>query len=158
MIRVNTNLRGIALFLILPSTAPASTWYVNGISGNNANDCKSPTAACKTIGHAITLATSGDSIMVAPALSGNKASVQCVCQCATEGGGIFSEGGTVVINDSAISANAGSASCSFPRGGFCHSDGGGIFNANGTMMISESTINGNSANESGGIDTRDADD
>ena len=57
-----------ALFLTLPPIASASTtWYVNGVSGSNSNNCRSPTTACKTIGHAIALAHSGDSIMVAAA-------------------------------------------------------------------------------------------
>jgi len=67
MNRVHTRLLGIALFLTLAPTVPASTWYVNGTSGNNANDCKSPTTACKTIGDAISRAASGDSVMVSAA-------------------------------------------------------------------------------------------
>jgi nitrous oxidase accessory protein NosD len=45
----------------------ATTRYVNGGSGSNANSCTSSSTACKTIGHAISLAASGDSIMVAAA-------------------------------------------------------------------------------------------
>src|SRR5215469_6127130 len=67
MNRIHTGLLGIALFLAVAPTSPANTWHVNGISGNNANDCKSPTTACKTIGHAISLAASRDSIVVAAA-------------------------------------------------------------------------------------------
>ena len=53
---------------LLGSAARASTtWYVNGVSGSDTNNCLSPTNACKTIGHAISLASSGDSIMVAAA-------------------------------------------------------------------------------------------
>ena len=62
------SLMPLAVFLVLTSTALASsTWYVNGVSGSNNNNCKSPQTACKTIGHAISLAHSGDSIMVAAA-------------------------------------------------------------------------------------------
>jgi hypothetical protein len=62
------NLPLLAVFLALTSTALArSTWYVNGVSGSDGNACTSPTTACKTIGHAISLASSGDSIMVAAA-------------------------------------------------------------------------------------------
>src|SRR5713101_4250929 len=57
-----------AVFLALGSTALATTtWYVNGVSGSDSNACTSPTSACKTIGHAISLAVSGDSVMVAAA-------------------------------------------------------------------------------------------
>src|SRR5215472_9938758 len=44
-----------------------TTWYVNGVSGKDSNNCKSPTTACKTIGHAISLAASGDTVKVAAA-------------------------------------------------------------------------------------------
>jgi len=40
---------------------------VNGGSGSDSNNCKSATTACKTIGNAISLAHSGDTIMVASA-------------------------------------------------------------------------------------------
>jgi hypothetical protein len=57
-----------ALFLCLTPLAMASTtWHVNGISGSDSNECKSSTSACKTIGHAISLAAPGDSIMIAAA-------------------------------------------------------------------------------------------
>ena len=55
------------LLLALAQFASATTWYVNGVAGNNTNNCLSPTSACKTIVHAISLALSSDSIMVAPA-------------------------------------------------------------------------------------------
>jgi hypothetical protein len=57
-----------AVLVALASAAMASTtWYVNGVSGNDGNGCIFATTACKTIGHAISLATSGDSIKVAAA-------------------------------------------------------------------------------------------
>ena len=65
MNRIQTSLLLIALFLSLAPTALASaTWYVNGMSGSDGNACSSPTNACKTIGHAISLASSGDSTIV----------------------------------------------------------------------------------------------
>src|SRR5262252_894523 len=58
----------LLLIPFLVSAALASTtWYVNGVNGSDSNNCKSATTACKTIGHAISLASSGDSIMVAAA-------------------------------------------------------------------------------------------
>ena len=57
-----------ALLLILAPFAMASTtWYVDGVNGNDNNDCKTPQTACKTIGHAISLTANGDTISVAAA-------------------------------------------------------------------------------------------
>jgi hypothetical protein len=65
-----SNLLLLALSLALVPTALASsTWYVDGVNGSDNNNCKSRQHACKTIGHAISLASSGDSIMVAAATS-----------------------------------------------------------------------------------------
>jgi len=66
-IRIFINLLAVALFLALAPAALASTWYVDGVNGNDNNDCKSWKHACQTIGHAISLASSGDTIKVAPA-------------------------------------------------------------------------------------------
>jgi len=58
----------LVLFLaIVPNAFASSNWYVDGVHGNDGNDCMSFHLACKTIGHAITLASSGDSILVASA-------------------------------------------------------------------------------------------
>jgi len=57
-----------ALFVALaPAALASNTWYVDGVNGNDNNDCKTAQTACQTIGHAISLASSQDSIMVAPA-------------------------------------------------------------------------------------------
>ena len=46
------------LFLTLTSTVLASnTWYADGVNGNDADDCQTVLTACKTIGHAISLAS-----------------------------------------------------------------------------------------------------
>jgi len=55
------------MVLFLAPMAWASTWYTDGANGRDDNDCKSAQTACKTIGHAISLASSGDSIRVAAA-------------------------------------------------------------------------------------------
>ena len=58
----------LSLFLVLaPAAMAATTWYVDGVNGSDKNDCKTPQTACKTIKHAISLTSSGDSIMVAAA-------------------------------------------------------------------------------------------
>lgn len=67
MNHIHTSLLVIGLFFALAPTGLASTWYVKGVRGNDSNDCKSSLTACKTIGHAISLASWGDSIVVAAA-------------------------------------------------------------------------------------------
>jgi hypothetical protein len=57
----------LAVSLALAPTALATTWYVNGATGSDSNNCLSPTTACKTIGHAISLASPGGSIIVTAA-------------------------------------------------------------------------------------------
>ena len=39
----NTRLMIMVLSLVLTPAALASTWYVNGVSGSNSNNCTSPT-------------------------------------------------------------------------------------------------------------------
>jgi predicted outer membrane repeat protein len=58
----------IALFLVVaPAALASSVWYVNGNNGRDSNDCKTSKTACSTIGHAIALSASGDSITIAAA-------------------------------------------------------------------------------------------
>jgi hypothetical protein len=68
MTRICRNLLTSALVLgHLPIALASTTLYVNGASGSDTNDCVSVQTACKTIGHAISVASSGDSIIVAAA-------------------------------------------------------------------------------------------
>jgi len=68
MNRIHTNLLLIILSVILaPAAAASTTWYVDGVDGSDTNNCLAAHTACKTIGHAISRAVSGDSIMVAAA-------------------------------------------------------------------------------------------
>ena len=58
----------LALFLAMaPAALASNTWYVDGVNGSDVHDCLTAQTACKTIGHAISRAVSGDSIMVAAA-------------------------------------------------------------------------------------------
>ncbi len=45
-----------------------TTWYVNGATGNDANDCLSSGTACETIGAAVTKASNADLIQIAPGI------------------------------------------------------------------------------------------
>ena len=135
-----------AFFLALVPTALASnTWYVDGVNGQDYNNCSSPQTACKTIGHAISLASSGDSIMVAAAtytenltirfslnILGANASTTIV-----DGGGKAS-----VVTIPSSSAHVTLSQLTIRNGSA--QNGGGINNS-GTLTISNSTISGNQA-------------
>jgi hypothetical protein len=145
------NLSLATLFLALAPTALASTkWYVDGQHGRDNNNCKSPQRACKTIGHAISLAHSGDSTMVAAATytenlfinfslkmigSGAKTTI-------IDGGGV-----NTVVTISSANAHVTLSKLTIRNG--LASQGGGI-NNNGTLTINNSTISGNIASDAGG--------
>src|SRR5580693_9069400 len=57
----------LTLFAAVPTALASSKWYVDGVNGNDHNDCESRQHACKTISNAISLTLPGDSIFVAPA-------------------------------------------------------------------------------------------
>jgi hypothetical protein len=157
---------------LLGSVAWASTtWYVNGVTGTDSNNCKSLSTACKTIGHAISLASSGDSIMIGAAtytdtltininlkVIGSGASTTIV-----DGAGanvfffpstativtlsmltISGANGDGVANNGTLTINNSTISGNVTGGG------SGIHN-NGTLTINNSTISGNSAKVGGGI-------
>ena len=61
---MRSKLSTLWLLILFPTPmAWAGTWYVNGVGGGDGNSCMSSETACKTIGHAISLASSGDSII-----------------------------------------------------------------------------------------------
>jgi hypothetical protein len=140
-------LAALTLFAFLSPALASTTWYVNGVTGSNNNDCKSPTTACKTIMHAIVLASSGDSISVAAAIYPE--SVQVPIGLTIVGAGaaktIIDAGGVgqgivvgvgfktkVVLSRMTIRNSRATA------------DGGGIYNCFGTLTIRDSIISGNS--------------
>jgi hypothetical protein len=142
------------LFLTLaPAALASTTWFVDGVNGSDSNDCTSATTGCKTIGHAINLAASGDSIMVAPAtysenlmirfslnIAGASASTTII-----DGGGVA----TVVF----ITAGQVTLSGVTIRNGLNSGGGGGIgTNAGTSVQILNSVISGNSAQFGGGIE------
>ena len=136
----------MALLLALAPTALANTeWYVNGVSGNNSNNCISSQTACKTIGHAIPLASSGDSVMVAAATYRENLTIGISLNVIGSGAGTtFIDGGaagTVVaipiagtkVTLSNLTISNGKASA-----------GGGVSN-NGMLTINNCIISGNRA-------------
>jgi hypothetical protein len=136
----------VGLFLIVAPTALAAsnTWYVDGLSGSDTNNCLAALTACKTIGHAISLAASGDFIMVAAATYTENLtigiSMEVIGSGATatiiDGGGI-----TTVVKISNASSHVTLSGLTI-RNGNAPVEGGGIFNL-GTLTLVNSNVSGN---------------
>lgn len=169
--RFNQNKLLGTLLLALAQFASATTWYVNGVTGSDSNNCMSSTTACKTIGHANSLAASGDTIVVAPAtyteslgigkdltILGSGATTTII-----DGGGV-----ATVVGISSFSAHVtltdmtirNGAAPKYVAGGGVENlgvltltrcivsgntafQGGGLYNNGGTLTINYSTISGN---------------
>jgi hypothetical protein len=135
----------VILFAAVPTAVASTTLYVNGVSGSDSNSCKSPTTACKTIGHAISQAVSGDAIIVAPATYKENLTIGKSLNIIGSGASApIIDGrslGTVVTISSA-NAHVTLSKLTIRNG--LSPSGAGIYNI-GTLTIKNSTLNGNSA-------------
>jgi hypothetical protein len=146
----------LALFLTLAPTIMATKWYVDGVKGKDINPCKAPsTAACKTIGHAISLASSGDTVIVAAATYTENLTIGISLNVLGAGARttIIDGGGVsrvVTISNAAVHVTLSELTI---RNGIAPSYGGGILprsfgggiNNSGTLTLTNSTVSGNSA-------------
>ena len=141
-----TCLRTLALCLSLGSTALASTvWYVDGVNGDDLNNCKSVTTACATIRRAISLASSGDTVMIAAATYSENLTININLKLTGSGAtSTIIDGGGVarvisILNTKAI---VGLSKVKIQNG--VAAGGGGILNW-GTLALTNSTVSGNIA-------------
>lgn len=143
-----TPLLLIAPFLALAPTAKASTtWYVNGVSGSDSNICTSTQTACKTIGHAISQASSGDSIIVAPATYTENLVIVISLNVIGSGARttIIDGRGTQTVVAISNGTNVTLAGLTIRNGFVSWQSGGkgaGIYNS-GYLVVTNSTITGN---------------
>ena len=142
----------LILFVVLaPAALASTTWYVDGVNGSDNNDCKTSQTACKTIGHAISLASSGDTIMVAPATYAENLtinfSLKIIGSDATTTIVDGNQAGTVITIASPTAVVT--LSKLTIRNGNSY-DGGGIYNP-GTLTVNQSTVTGNEGYEGGAI-------
>jgi hypothetical protein len=118
--------------------------YVNGAKGSDSNNCKSAQHACKTIGHAIGLASSGDTVKVAAStykenldigisLNILGANARTTIVDGNQSGTVFTISSGVVLL-SGLSIQNGKVDDGYA---------GGIFNDKGTLTVSNCTITGN---------------
>jgi hypothetical protein len=146
----------IALFLSLASSAVASTTrYVNGVTGVNSNNCLSAGTACKTIGRAISLAASGDTIIVAAATYTENLTIGKNLNILGSGATttIIDGGGAgTVVTISNTSAHVTLSKLKIRNGegslvvvGFTRAIAGGGINNSGTLTLTNSIVSGNLA-------------
>jgi hypothetical protein len=134
-----------AILCLAPAAFAATTWYVNGPKGKDSNDCLSLSNACKTIGHAISLAASGDTISIAAATYHENPSINVnltligahAATTIIDGRGLTH---TVSILNAAISVTIKKLTI---RHGAA-AGGGGIINW-GTLTLANSTVTENAA-------------
>jgi hypothetical protein len=118
---------------------------VNGGTGRDSNNCRSPTIACRTITHAISVSSSGDSILVAAAtykenitigksltIVGSGASTTII-----DGGGV-----ATVVTISTATARVSLSNFTIRHG--VAQFGGGVSNQ-GILLINKTLISGNVA-------------
>lgn len=152
MKRIYTRLLVIALILALsPAAFASSTWYADGVNGDDANDCKSWTNACGTIGHAISLSASGDTIQIAAATyQENLAIPFSLTLTGAQTTTTIIDGGYNgdVIVDLNTSDHVTLSNLTIQKGSGSH--GGGVLNG-ARMTIRNSIISGNIAGAGGGI-------
>jgi predicted outer membrane repeat protein len=135
----------VLILALAPTALASSTWYVDGVHGSDNNNCKSRQTACKTIGHAISLAHSGDSIMVAAATYTENLTIGFSLKVIGSGAETtIIDGGGVNRVVTIPNANAHVALSNVTIRNGSAGDGGGIYNS-GTLMVTNSTVAGNVA-------------
>jgi hypothetical protein len=146
---VSHRLPLLVLFLALvPIALASSTWYVDGVNGSNKNNCKSPQTACKTIRHAISLASSGDSIMIAAAIYKENLTINFSLKLIGAGASttiVDGRGINIVVYAATSNAHIELSNLTI-RNGFAPL-GGGILNDAAVMNIDNSNISGNVAED-----------
>ncbi|MBV9499229.1 MAG: hypothetical protein JO138_07630 [Acidobacteriaceae bacterium] len=122
----------------------SNEWYVNGVNGNDSNDCKSPQTACKTIGHAISLAASGGSVIIAAGTYNENLTIGFSLNLIGSGASTTiidgQAAGSVIVISSSAQVTLSNLTI---RNGLALF-GGGIYN-NARLTINASTVTGNNA-------------
>lgn len=141
-----------ALCLVLDSAVSASTWYVNGVSGSDGNPCTSPITACKTIGHAIALTASGDTIRVAAATYKENLTIGTSVKVIGSKTTIIDGGANATVITIPNTGTNVTLSNLTIRNGKGFNGGGVLNNNNATLTITNCIVTGNQAyNQNGGF-------
>jgi len=141
----------LIVLIMLSSPALAATWYVDGVHGDDGNGCKTKATACATIGHAISLAASGDTIQIAAAtyqenlsipfnLTLNGAYAATTIIDGTDSANVFTVGTGINLTLSNVTIEKGVG----------YTGGGGVNNS-GTLTVNNSLFYLNTALTGGAI-------
>jgi predicted outer membrane repeat protein len=150
------SIAALMLFGAVPNALARNTWYVDGVNGNDNNDCQSRQHACKTISNAISLTLPGDSIFVAPAtyheglvvpfnlnIIGSDAKTTIV-----DAGVVF---GQALVIGSEPKVPVTVSRMTFRGAAGLVDSGGGIYNCFGTLTVIDSIVTGNRIRGGNGI-------
>ena len=132
-----------AMVLFAPTAKASTTLYVNGVTGSDSDSCESPTTACKTIGHAISLAASGDNVIVSAATYSDVLTVSLNLNLIGAGASttiIDGRASGTVVTISNTTAHVTLSNLTIRNGKA--SSGAGIKNS-GTLTLSKSVVTGN---------------
>jgi hypothetical protein len=103
---------------VAPAAASAATRYVAKTGGSDSSDCTNPGAPCLTIGYAVTQATDGDTIQIAPGAYVESVNTEKILTFIGAGSGTL-DGipATTLIRGPAIPGSAGSPALDLSHGG-----------------------------------------
>jgi len=141
--KLKTLMHFAALILFAPAVLASTTWYVNGASGSDSDNCLSAQAACKTIGHAISLAASGDTVMVSAATYTETLTVSLNLNLIGAGASttiIDGRASGTVVSISNPTAHVTLSNLTVRNG---KANSGAGINNSGTLTLSNSTVTGN---------------
>ena len=146
--------------------AAGTTWYVS-TTGNDANDCLSPSTPCATINGTIGKSANGDTIKVATGTyTGTGTEVVLINKSVTISGGwnaaFTTQSGMSIIDGQSLRRGV-NIPYIYPvlitattmerftiQNGFSSSMGGGIYNSYGSLTLNDSIVNSNVSNWMGG--------
>lgn len=127
----------------------AATWYVDGATGNDSNDCQTPTTACATVAEAVTRAGAGDTVQIAAGIYDANLDLQDITLVGAGMEATILDGGQrarVITGTLAVTL----ADLTVRNGLVTGNDkGGGIFNF-GEMSLQRVRVMSNTAESSGG--------
>ncbi len=139
-----------ALHMSLALAGPtAATWYVDGATGNDSNDCQTPTTACATVAEAVTRAGAGDTVQITAGIYDANLDLQDITLVGAGMEATILDGGQrarVITGTLAVTL----ADLTVRNGLVTGNDkGGGIFNF-GEMTLQRVRVMSNTAESSGG--------